>query len=136
MLQIAYISTSRTPIDQPLLDAILLASRRNNDRNAVTGLLVAGGKRFLQVLEGPEAAVAATFARIEADPRHLGFVLLARRPVAAPAFGSWAMAYQAGGNAAAAGPLADAVERLTAGIADPNLRAQFSGFARLHSQAA
>jgi len=135
MLQLAYISTSRRPVDQALLDDILAASRRNNERCGVTGLLVAGGKRFLQVLEGPDQAVLTTYARIQNDSRHFAFVLLATKPVEERAFGDWSMAYQEGG-AAADGELVEVVETLTAGIADPNLRAQFSGFARLHARAA
>ena len=135
MLQLAYISTSRQPVDQALLDDILAASRRNNVRCGVTGLLVSGGKRFLQVLEGPDQAVLATYARIQNDPRHFAFVALSTKPVEARAFGDWSMAYHQGG-AAADGDLVEVVEALAADISDPNLRAQFSGFARLHDRAA
>ena len=135
MLQLAYISTSRQSVDQALLDDILATSRRNNERCGVTGLLVSGGKRFLQVLEGPDQAVLTTYARIQNDARHFAFVLLATKPVEERAFGDWSMAYHEGG-AAAEGGLIALVEELTANIADPNLRAQFSGFARLHSKAA
>lgn len=136
MFQLSYISSARNPIDQPLLDDILAVSRRNNARDGVTGLLVVGGKRFLQVLEGPEGAVRATFARIEPDRRHRGCVVLARREVAERAFGHWSMAYQPGGAAADDPQLQRAVAALTSGIVDPNLRAQFTGFAALHSKAA
>ena len=135
MLQLAYISTSRQPVDQALLDDILAASRRNNVRCGVTGLLVSGGNRFLQVLEGPDQAVLATYARIQNDARHFAFVSLSTRPVEARAFGEWSMAYHQGG-AAADGDLVAVVEALAADIADPNLRAQFSGFAKLHDRAA
>ena len=135
MLQLAYISTSRQPVDQALLDDILAASRRNNERCGVTGLLVSGGKRFLQVLEGPDQAVLATYARIQNDPRHFAFVVLTTRVVEERAFGAWSMAYHQGA-AAAEDALVDAVEALTANIEDPNLLAQFSGFARLHDRAA
>ncbi len=135
MLQLAYISTSRQPVDRALLDDILAASRRNNQRCGVTGLLVSGGKRFLQVLEGPDQAVLATYARIQNDPRHFAFVSLATKPIEERAFGQWSMAFYEG-HAAAEGDLVALVEQLTANIADPNLRAQFSGFARLHTKAA
>ena len=135
MLQLAYISTSRQAVDRAVLDEILAASRRNNQRCGVTGLLVSGGKRFLQVLEGPDQAVLATYARIQNDPRHFAFVLLATKPIEERAFGEWSMAFHEG-RAAADGDLIALVEELTANIADPNLRAQFSGFARLHTKAA
>jgi hypothetical protein len=136
MLQLAYISTARGNVDQALLDSILTASRRNNARASVTGLLVSGGRRFLQVLEGPDQSVLETYARIQADPRHRAFVLITCQGVSERAFGEWSMAHREGGIHVPDDKLAAAVEALTARIADLNLRAQFSGFARLHSQAA
>ena len=55
--QLVYISTSRSPshVPQSEIDAILAVSRRNNGRDGLTGLLAIGGRRFLQVLEGPSA---------------------------------------------------------------------------------
>ena len=135
MFQLAYISTSRTAVERPLLDDILAVSRRNNARCGVTGLLVAGGKRVLQVLERPDQAVLATYARIQNDPRHIAFVLIGSKAIAEPSFGTWSMAYQQGGEVGDEG-LVGVVETLVANIVDPNLRAQFSGFARFHNRAA
>ena len=135
MLQLAYISTARGDVDEALLDSILTVSRRNNSRVDISGLLVSGGKRFLQVLEGPDQAVLSTYARIQADPRHRGFVLLTCKGIGERAFGNWSMAHRLSGVAADDG-LEAAVEALTQKIADPNLRAQFSGFAKLHGRAA
>jgi hypothetical protein len=136
MLQLAYISTSRDNVDRTLLDSILSVSRRNNGAAGITGLLVSGGRRFLQVLEGPDQAVLATYARIQGDPRHRGFVLITCQGISERAFGEWSMAYREGGIHLADDRLQKAVETLTAKIADPNLRAQFAGFAKLHAQAA
>ena len=136
MLQIAYISTAKGNVDQALLDSILRVSRRNNAAAGLTGLLVSGGRRFLQVLEGPDQAVLATYARIQADPRHRAFVLVTCQGISERGFGDWSMAYREGGINVADDRLQAAVETLTAKIADPNLRAQFSGFAKLHAKAA
>lgn len=136
MLQLAYISSARGLVDQALLDSILDISRINNGRCGVTGLLVSGGRRFLQVLEGPDQAVLTTYARIQTDPRHRGFVLLSCQQVSEPAFGSWSMAFREGGALGDDDQLQRAVESLTARIADPNLRAQFNGFAELHGRRA
>ena len=136
MLQLVYISTARGPVDRALIDSILTASRRNNARVGVTGLLVSGGRRFLQALEGPEAAVRATYARIKADPRHLGLVQLSARQVDARAFGDWEMAHQVGSDAVPAGGLEPAIAALVAPLQDKLLQAQFTGFAALHAKAA
>jgi hypothetical protein len=133
MFQLAYISSSKDPVDQILLDQILSVSRRNNERVGVSGLLVSGGRRFLQVLEGPEQAVLATYTRIQRDDRHRAFVILSATPVQERAFGDWSMAYSDG---QAGGEFEKLVKALVEKIADPNLRAQFTGFAKLHSRAA
>lgn len=135
MFQLAYISSAKAPVDQALLDDILAASRRNNERKGITGLLVSGGRRFLQVLEGPEQAVLTTYARIQGDDRHRGFVLISATPVKERAFGRWSMAYR-DGEAGAGDELESLVSALIAKIVDPNLRAQFTGFAKLHGRAA
>ncbi len=136
MLQLVYISTLREPLSDALLDAILASSRRNNDRAGVSGLLVAGGRRFLQALEGPAPAVLATYGRIAADPRHFAVVQLSCKEVAERQFGSWSMAHQAGGEARGGGNLRDSIEALIAPIGDRALRAQFTGFAEIHARAA
>ena len=136
MLQLVYISTSRQPLSSVVLNQILESSRRNNRAVNVSGLLVAGGRRFLQALEGGEREVLATFSRIEKDPRHFALVTLSRRPVERRQFGDWAMGYHEGGPRSDETNLLKCVESLTACIDDATLRAQFRGFAELHSRAA
>jgi len=55
---------------------IIRVSRAKNVAASLTGLLMFDGARFCQHLEGPEAAVRATVARIAADPRHSQFTQL------------------------------------------------------------
>lgn len=136
MLQIVYISTARQPMTEQGLEEILAASRRNNGRDGVTGLLLAGGRRFLQALEGPGENVLSTYGRICADRRHGAIVQLGCRNVEDRQFGDWSMAFQAGGAAGIGTDLRSAVARLTEGLDDLNLRAQFEGFAKLHANAA
>lgn len=132
MIQIVYISTARgdTHFER---GHILLTSRRNNERDGITGLLYDDGVRFLQVLEGEMDQVDATFARIKADPRHRAVVVLSRRPIDAREFGDWAMASLTPG--VEAGEMMDRVGRLVAGASD-NVRATFESFARVRHAAA
>lgn len=138
MQRILYISTARETPNDTMLDSILRASRRNNAAIGVTGLLVVGGRRFLQVLEGPDLAVAQTFERIARDPRHFAVVKLSRKTIETRTFGEWAMGYRParaiidhddmpGAN------LRSIVERLVEPIDDPLLRAEFTAFAELHA---
>ena len=137
MLQLVYISSARTLITEVTCADILATSRINNQRADISGLLVAGQRRFLQTLEGPTDAVRATYTRILADPRHYACVLISERYLDARQFGEWAMGYSSGGRDAPdhAG-LVSIVEGLVAPLNDANLRAQFTGFAELQSRAA
>jgi hypothetical protein len=92
MRQLLYISSAARASLEADMPAIVGQSVRNNRRAGVTGLLWSDGKRFLQVLEGEDAAVQATFDRIKADPRHRAVVVLHDRTVAAREFGEWSMA--------------------------------------------
>lgn len=77
--------------DDGMLNGILSISRRNNVRDGLTGALVCRRDIYLQLLEGPETAVEATYARIKRDDRHLAIVRLVSEPVAARLFPEWAM---------------------------------------------
>ncbi|MBJ6120769.1 BLUF domain-containing protein [Sphingomonas mollis] len=130
MRQIVYISTLHRDavVD---IDDLMAVSQRNNTRQHVTGLLFFDGKRFLQALEGEEAAVETTLARIRDDARHRAIVILSDRTVAAREFGPWAMAYRASGGDE--GEIAR-IEALVAN-ATPAVRATFEGFARMRRAA-
>lgn len=77
--------------DDAMLGGILIQARRNNGRNALTGALIVRGDLYLQLLEGPEAAVQATFAMIRRDDRHLAVRLIGQDPVADRLFPDWTM---------------------------------------------
>lgn len=131
--RILYISTSKGLLAPESLEDILRASRANNAAADVTGLLLVGGKRCLQVLEGPADAVRATFDRISKDPRHFAIVKLDERPIESRSFGQWAMGFQAGGDAASARTLGEQVAAIIAPVSDASLKAYFSGFAARHA---
>lgn len=131
MYQLTYISTARPGLIDADIDAILASSRRHNNRNGVTGILVYDGKRFLQALEGERAAVEATYDRIKADPRHRATVQLSLRIVDKREFGRWEMAAHRSSYVATGGTIADDVGALVADVPDANTRALFSSFARL-----
>jgi hypothetical protein len=57
--------------DNAMLSGILMDARRNNARFGTTGVLISRADIYLQFLEGPSAAIEATFSRIAQDDRHL-----------------------------------------------------------------
>ncbi|QKG55405.1 BLUF domain-containing protein [Hymenobacter sp. BRD128] len=85
---------------QPFTDADLLELLRNsrdyNAQHELTGLLLYSAEgRFLQVLEGRQAAVLALYQRISQDVRHTACMLLLSGPLAERRFGEWRMGYRA-----------------------------------------
>jgi hypothetical protein len=87
------VSTLRLPAQAGEVDAIVDWSHRRNRELDVTGALVFTERRFAQYLEGPEVHVDALMASIARDPRHRSIDLVARKPLAARRFATWAMAY-------------------------------------------
>jgi len=73
------------------LNAILSDARRLNPANAITGALICRDDLYLQLLEGPEPAVQATYARITEDDRHVEVQHLVTRPIEKRLFPDWAM---------------------------------------------
>jgi hypothetical protein len=131
MYQLTYISSARSGICGIDVEAILHSSRANNARDAITGLLVHDGVRFLQALEGERTLVEAAFARIKADQRHRAAVMLSKREVSVRQFGSWAMACEQAQATPGAVSMPQIVDALVATVPDPNIRSLFSGFARI-----
>jgi len=125
--QLLYISTAVLP-GAAMLDDILSTAQQRNALSGVTGMLLFNGRRFLQVLEGPQATVEMTFARISVDPRHRAAVVLSRRDVADREFGSWSMGYRPI-DADCHTSLIDEIATKLGGVS-PNLRAELLGFAQ------
>ena len=128
MEQILYISTAREEPTGRTLRDILAVSRANNRKDGLSGLLLVGGRRFLQVLEGPRDALERTYARIRYDERHFALVQLARRPIDKPSFPGWDMGFEQEGGLT----LPEIVGQLVDRIEDPNLRAQLISFGEIH----
>lgn len=90
LTQIIYASTP-FGFDQSILSNLLLDARRFNKRDGITGALVCRRDIYLQLLEGPDAAVRATYRRILGDDRHVDIRELSVSTVPARQFGDWDM---------------------------------------------
>ena len=77
--------------DMSVLDDILTISRRRNSQVDITGTLICRSDMYLQLIEGPEAAVQITYERIKLDDRHVELNLLLSRTVTERLFPKWAM---------------------------------------------
>ena len=74
-----------------ILDNILLHSRKNNERDSITGALICRHEIYIQFLEGPQNNVDALFDRICDDDRHLEVSLLLSEHCSERLFPSWSM---------------------------------------------
>jgi hypothetical protein len=77
--------------DRSMLAGILVAARRNNPRDDITGALICRQDLYLQLIEGPAAAIDALYDRIKVDDRHQDVTVLHRAEVDGRMFGDWAM---------------------------------------------
>lgn len=90
LMQLVYASRP-FGFDQAMLDGILLDARRCNERDGITGALIARADLYLQMLEGPADKVSAAYERIRNDDRHVEVTPLLRWRVAERLFPGWAM---------------------------------------------
>lgn len=94
MLQkLIYASQAIKPVDTASLQAILDKARSRNSQDGVTGFLLYADESFLQILEGEEAVLTATFGRIANDRRHQTMRVLERTPITRRRFGEWTMGF-------------------------------------------
>ena len=93
MRRVIYCSQSTVDFTPDELIELLEVSRKNNAAVGLSGMLLYSSQSFLQVIEGPEEALRATYARILADDRHTNLRLLLDAEVAQPLFPSWTMGF-------------------------------------------
>jgi hypothetical protein len=100
MRYIVYVSQAAKAFSTENLAALLEHSRDWNSADDITGLLIYRYNddfrrgNFLQVLEGPEDAVADVWSRISSDPRHHTIIVLEEGESDARAFGDWSMGFR------------------------------------------
>lgn len=94
LYRMSYCSISQQPINLQLVHTLLMGARSSNQRDGITGMLLADGNRFMQILEGRRSAVRAAYQRIEADKRHRCLVELMRsESVKERWYPHWTMGY-------------------------------------------
>lgn len=76
MKRIRYISNFASPMDGAGIDAIVREAQEHNARDGITGILIATGTLFFQIIEGRDDKIDALFSRIAADPRHRHVMVL------------------------------------------------------------
>ncbi len=92
LLRLMYSSVSAPEMTPQALGQIFEVAERNNQRDHITGALIANARLNIQYLEGPQAAVRALWAKIQRDPRHHSIVQLYELELKAPRlFPQWSL---------------------------------------------
>lgn len=91
--RMAYVSQPLADLPVTEIPRIVATSRANNERDGLTGVLVYTGADFVQLIEGPEEAVATLWARVASDPRHRDIAILLDESNHRPWFPDWRMGY-------------------------------------------
>jgi hypothetical protein len=94
LVSAVYVSSAVRPMPEGEILEILRVARQRNERLGITGMLLYRGGNFLQVLEGPAAAVDQLIDKIKKDPRHRGVILMSRKAIEDRQFGDWHMAFR------------------------------------------
>jgi adenylate cyclase len=76
MRRVHYISEFAESLSPDDVEEITRVSAANNARDGITGMLMASGQLFFQLIEGPDEAVDALYNRILGDHRHKNVMVL------------------------------------------------------------
>lgn len=74
--RIHYISSFVQDMSADEIKALASQSAQNNAKNDITGVLMAKGGVFFQIIEGPEENIDSLFTNILKDPRHEKIITL------------------------------------------------------------
>lgn len=86
-----YVSRSKHPLTQHELLEMLTPIQQNNRLNGISGCLIHQDGEFMQLLEGKQQVIQQLRNRIEADPRHENFRIVAEGPLHKRQFNDWGM---------------------------------------------
>lgn len=104
MKTLIYSSVSPEVPDAATVLAILRTARDANARHGVRGVLLVADRMYMQVLEGPPAAIDRLWSNIQRDARHACVVpwLVEDSPDHEAMFADWTMAFSRLGEVLAA----------------------------------
>ena len=88
---IIYSSTPEKTFRKEDVETLLTAARQNNERFAITGMLVYLPELFIQLIEGPKTEIQQLYRNIELDNRHYRVTLLKEGIINQRRFPDWSM---------------------------------------------
>jgi hypothetical protein len=93
LISLVYVSYESRTLSDDELRAILESSRRHNQANNITGMLLYRDGFFIQALEGEKDIVESTYARIGTDTRHRNVLMVFRNTIEHRSFSNWMMGF-------------------------------------------
>lgn len=94
LISVLYVSSATASYSDGQLIDFLRSWRDHNTENRITGFLLYEQGNFIQVLEGPDAAVHELVESIQGDARHSGMIILWQRGITEREFGTWCMGFR------------------------------------------
>jgi len=91
LVHLSYCSQAISHLGQAELDSLLDQSKKNNQRDGITGLLTYSGDLFIQFIEGPQTSIDRLMYRLRGDPRHRNLVILTEGPQPQRLLPDWEM---------------------------------------------
>ena len=91
--RLAWSSLPSASLSAAHLGGIIAPSRRNNERNHISGRLLFTGAHFLGVLEGDERDLGRLWLRMARDERHLDLIRIGDALCGTRWFPEWMMGY-------------------------------------------
>lgn len=91
LVRLTYTSVEADRVSNADLDEIIGISHHNNDRDALTGVLLYNRPYFIRILEGKREVVGGLLERLYRDPRHTSLRIVSFREVDTREFSRWSM---------------------------------------------
>ncbi|WP_052826045.1 BLUF domain-containing protein [Neotamlana nanhaiensis] len=90
---ICYKSTARNNLSILDIEKLFLETKKTNDENKISGVLVKRSDTFFQILEGSAEYLDLLFAKIEKDRRHSNIKTLLNTPISSLSFTNFEAGY-------------------------------------------
>jgi len=91
LVHLSYCSQALSHLNEADLEHLLATSKKNNQRDGITGLLTYSGDVFIQFIEGPQSSIEQLMGRLRGDSRHRNIVILTEGAQAQRLLPDWEM---------------------------------------------
>lgn len=93
MYRIIYLSSATTKFTSKEIISLLNTSRKRNEVNEITGLLLYSDGNFLQIIEGKKKAILKLYSKISIDSRHKNIIKVFEGIVDSREYPNWRMGF-------------------------------------------